>query len=314
MTNSAFHSLLRPSNLDKLRTAAESTAKKGKFDREEEKGFWRTTPDSAGNAAAVIRFLPAPPPETLPFVMYKRVAFEATNGWYIALSRTTLGEKDPAHEFKNRLYASKQKALMDFGAKVNAKKTYVSNILVLQDKAKPENEGKVFLFRYGVKIFEKIQKAMAKPEFDGDVSFDPFNLIEGANFRLRQKKQFGFPNYDDSMFEAPAPLFKGDEDKLIAMCSQLKPLTEFVTPDKYQTYDELLKFLNDKLGFDSTQYLTAEEAAQAGKLKVTKKPVTSDTDTEDETPTPKASNRWTPPTVDTDDDLDERVSQFDDED
>lgn len=306
MSPSQFHSLLKNSQLDKLRAAVKTTSSENSNSDE---GFWKPTVDKAGNGSAIIRFLPAPPPESLPFVTFYRHAFEGPNGWYIELSRTTLGENDPLGEYNSRLWATKDEVLRDQVRKQSRKQTYVSNIYVVQDKANPENEGKVFLFRYGKKIFEKIKKAI-EPEYEQDTPFDPFHVIEGANFRLRQKKQAGYPNYDDSVFESPSPLLKGDEKAILQALNSLRSLTEIVAPEKFKAYDDLKKKLDRVMGFDTSVYLTPNDAPNEAPVRRslgrTEEPAV---------PVPSAARPWTPPAVSDDDeeDVDARLSKFDDE-
>lgn len=309
MSPSQFHSLLKTSQLDKLRAAVKTTSGENSNANSDE-GYWRPTVDKAGNGSAIIRFLPAPPPESLPFVMFYRHAFEGPNGWYIELSRTTLGENDPLGEYNSRLWATKDEALRDQVRKQSRKQTYVSNIYVIQDKGNPENEGKVFLFRYGKKIFEKIKKAI-EPEYEQDTPFDPFHVMEGANFRLRQKKQAGYPNYDDSVFESPTPLLKGDEKAILQTLNSLRSLVEIVSPDKFKTYEDLKKKLDRVMGFDTAVYLMPTEG------EATPTPRRSMGRTEEPAPVPAAAARpWTPPTVaddDEDEEVDTRLSKFDDD-
>jgi len=306
MSPSQFHSLLKSSSLDKLRQAVKTTTSDNSNSDE---GFWKPTVDKAGNGSAIIRFLPAPPPETLPFVTFYRHAFEGPNGWYIELSRTTLGENDPLGEYNSRLWATKDETLRDQVRKQSRKQTYVSNIYVVQDKGNPENEGKVFLFRYGKKIFEKIKKAI-EPEYEQDSPFDPFHVIDGANFRLRQKKQAGYPNYDDSVFETVTPLLKGDEKAILQVLNGLRSLTDIVSPDKFKSYEDLKKKVDRVMGFDTSVYLLPTDAP-------TDTPVRRSLGrTGDSTPSPSAAARpWTPPSVsdDEDDEVDARLSKFDDE-
>ena len=307
MSPSQFHSLLKTSQLDKLRAAVKTTS--GENSNSDE-GYWKPTVDKAGNGSAIIRFLPAPPPESLPFVTFYRHAFEGPNGWYIELSRTTLGENDPLGEYNSRLWGTKDETLRDQVRKQSRKQTYVSNIYVVQDKGNPENEGKVFLFRYGKKIFEKVKKAI-EPEYDQDAPFDPFHVLEGANFRLRQKKQAGFPNYDDSVFESPSPLLKGDEKAILQALNGLRSLTEIVSPDKFKSYDDLKKKLDRVMGFDTAVYLTPNDGGDAAPA-----PRRSLGRTEDPAPAPSAAARpWTPPSVsdDEDEEVDARLSKFDDD-
>lgn len=321
MSASQFHSRLRPSSLDKLKAAIKQN-QKGSF---KEEGVFQLTVDKAGNGAAVIRFLPDPDDTQL--VSYWRHFFKGPSGKsYVEKCRTSLADsmRDPCVEYTARLYASKDPALEAQGSKQARRKTFVSNILVLQDKACPENEGKVFIYRYGPKILEKITKC-TEAEFEGDVAFDPFDPMEGANFRLRQKKQGDFPNYDDSSFDAPSPLFKGDEEKIKAIRAQCKPLAPMVAPDAFKTYDELQERLNLVLGFDTTKFLTPEDAESGRRTTAVRRgrPAVEE-ETEDESiPTPGAGRKWTPPPADDDDapvassddddDVTSKLREFDDE-
>lgn len=322
MSPSQFQSLLNnSSSLDKLKQALEATKKTVQRDDE---GFWKLTTDKQGNGFAIVRFLPAPPPETVPFVSFYRHAFQGPNGWYIENSRTSINEADPLSEYNSRLWATKDATLQDQVRKQSRKQTYVANIYIVKDQGNPENEGKVFLFRFGKKIFEKIVKA-ANPDFEGDTAVDPFNLIEGANFRLRQKKQAGFPNYDDSTFEAPSKLLGGDEKALERVCVQLKSLQALVAPEKFKPYDDLKKKLDKVFGFDTGTYLTPADAAAAGATPVAPKPraprpaaTPSPAPTQANIPqgAPVVSNaaQWTPPSVDESDEDDSYLEKFEDED
>lgn len=309
MSPSQFHSLLKSNSLDKLRQAVKTTT--GEQSNSDE-GNWKPTVDKAGNGSAIIRFLPAPPPESLPFVTFYRHAFEGPNGWYIELSRTTLNESDPLGEYNSRLWATKDEALRDQVRKQSRKQTYVSNIYVVQDKANPENEGKVFLFRYGKKIFEKIKKAI-EPEYEGDAPFDPFHVIDGANFRLRQKKQAGYPNYDDSVFEAPSPLLKGDEKAILQVLNNLRSLTEIVAPEKFKSYEELKKKVDRVMGFDTSVYLTPSGETDTP---APRRSMGRSMEDAPATPAPTSARPWTPPAVSDDeeeDEVDARLSKFDDD-
>lgn len=310
MVTSQFQSLLKPGTLDKLRAAVKTTKKN--YDE----GYWKPTVDSAGNATAVLRFLPAPPPEDVGFVSYYRHAFEGPNGWYIELSRNTMNEPDPVVDFNSRLWKTDDPALKDLARKQARKLTYVSNVYVIQDKGTPANEGKVFLFRYGKRIFEKIRMAATgDPEFPDDPTFDPFHLIDGANFRLRQKKQAGFPNYDDSAFEAQSPFLRGNEAAIFEVMSQAKSLAALVDPTQFLPYGELKKKLDRVMGFDTGTYLTLNDANRdvpsADETPAPRRRAAVTTMEDDEVPVP-AVRPWTPPTDD-DDDVDARLSKFDDD-
>lgn len=311
MTPSQLHSLLKPTSLDKIKAAVASTKKT--FNDDE--GYWKMTTDKLGNGSAIIRFLPAPPPETVPFVSYYRHAFNGPNGWYIELSRNSLGdnESDPCVDFNSRLWKTGDKALQDQVRQQSRKLTYVSNIYVIQDKANPDNEGKVFLYRFGKKIFEKIQEAL-EPKYEGDTAFDPFCIVKGANFRLRQKKQGGYPNYDDSMFEAPSPMLKGNEAAILEVLNELKSIASITSPDKFKSYDELKKRLDKIMGFDTAMYLTPSEAGSVSNGP--RRSMGATMDSERDIPLPSGNaKQWMPPSVDDDDDeLDARMSKFEDDD
>lgn len=306
MSPSQFHSLLKTSSLDKLKAAVKSASSEGATSREDE-GYWRPTVDKAGNGSAIIRFLPAPPPESVPFVAFYRHAFQGPNGWYIELSRTSMNESDPVSDYNSRLWSTKDETMRDLARKQSRKKTYVANIYVVQDKGNPQNEGKVFLFRFGQKIFDKIKKAI-EPEFEGDEPVDPFHLLEGANFRLRQKKQAGYPNYDDSVFETTSPLLKGDEKAIMQTLNNLRSLTEIIAPEKFKSYEELKKKLDKVMGFDTSVYLTPNDAPVGGSRRGS-----SMKDDDEDVPVPTSARPWSPPSIQDDEDDDARLAKFDDD-
>lgn len=234
-------------------TALDESKKNYKDDR-----FWSPTVDDAGNGAAVIRFLPDPPNEDAPFVLYYSHAFQGPGGWYIENSRTTLGESDPVSDMNKELWNSGRQEDKDrVSQKTKRKKSYVSNILVLDDPGNPENNGKVFLYRYGVKIHQKIQDAM-QPDFADEEAIIPFDFWKGANFKLRIRKVANYRNYDKSEFGPMSELYKGDDEKLKALWESQYPLSEFVDPANYKSYDELKSRLQTVLG-GSVSNATAEE-------------------------------------------------------
>lgn len=286
MSQSLAKMLSRGSSLDKLKSAV-TAANKSKFAADDE-GYWRPTPDKIGNASAVIRFLPAPEGEDIPFASYYRHSFKSPAGkWYIERSLTSINQDDPLGQFNTKLWNSGNQDQ----ARAQARKlTFVSNIYVINDQGNPENNGKVFLYSYGKKIFDKIRKSL-EPEF-GDPAVDPFHMIEGANFRLRQKKQQNFPNYDDSSFEAPKPLLNGDMDALEEVFKQVKSIADIVAPDKFKSFADLKNRLDSVMGFDTSVYLSLEQAMADSNLRVgspTKtttaqswKPPVLETETDDE--------------------------------
>ena len=199
--------------------------------------LWKLDVDKSGNGYAVIRFLPAPEGEDLPFVKLYSHAFQGPGGWYIENSLTTLGQKDPVSEFNTTLWNNGTDAGKDTARKQKRKLTYISNIYVVKDPANPENEGRVFLFKYGKKIFDKITAAM-QPEFEDEEAIDPFDFWQGANFKLKAKNVAGYRNYDSSEFTAQSPVLEDDE-ALEALWKKESSLQEFVAPDQFKTYEVL---------------------------------------------------------------------------
>jgi hypothetical protein len=228
---------------------------------------WKLDVDKSGNGYAVIRFLPAPNGEDLPFVKLYSHAFQGTGGWYIENSLTTLGQKDPVSEYNTELWNNGTDVGKEQARKQKRKLTYVSNIYVVKDPANPANEGKVFLFKYGKKIFDKLTAAM-QPEFEDEESIDPFDFWKGANFKLKAKNVAGYRNYDSSEFANPAPLLD-DDDEMEAVWKQQYSLSELVSPDQFKTYDELKARLNSVLGSKSrcVDEEVAEEDGYRGPVK-----------------------------------------------
>ena len=212
--------------------------------------LWKLDVDKSGNGYAVIRFLPPPNGEDLPFVKLYSHAFQGTGGWYIENSLTTLGQKDPVSEFNSQLWNNGTDAGKDAARKQKRKLTYISNIYVVKDPANPENEGKVFLYKYGKKIFDKLTAAM-QPEFEDEEAIDPFDFWQGANFKLKAKNVAGYRNYDSSEFTAQTPLLD-DDDALEALWKKEFSLAEFVAADQFKSYEDLKTRLNYVLGNVST--------------------------------------------------------------
>ena len=220
---------------------------------------WRLECDKAGNGFAVIRFLPAPNGEDLPFVKLYSHAFQGPGGWYIESSLTTLGQKDPVSELNSQLWNNGTDAGKELARKQKRKLTYVSNIYVVKDPANPENEGKVFLFKYGKKIFDKLTAAM-QPEFEDEEAIDPFDFWQGANFKLKAKNVAGYRNYDSSEFAAPSALLD-DDDAMEAVWKKQYSLAELVAADQFKSYDELKKRLDYVLGTGSSNRRVDPEVA-----------------------------------------------------
>lgn len=208
--------------------------------------FWSLTVDKAQNGYAVIRFLPAPDGEDLPFVKVYSHAFQGTGGWLIDNCLTTIGQKCPVCEHNSGLWNNGTDAGKEIARKQKRKLSYISNIYVVKDPSNPENEGKVFLFKYGKKIFDKITAAM-QPEFEDEEAIDPFDFWQGANFKLKAKNVAGYRNYDSSEFSQPSALLD-DDDALEAIWKGQHSLLEFTSADKFKSYDELKTRLDSVLG------------------------------------------------------------------
>ena len=207
---------------------------------------WKLECDKSGNGYAVIRFLPAPNGEDLPFVKLYSHAFQGSGGWYIENSLTTLNQKDPVSELNSELWNNGTDAGKEIARKQKRKLTYVANIYVVKDPANPANEGKVFLYKFGKKIFDKITAAM-QPEFEDETPIDPFDFWQGANFKLKAKNVAGYRNYDSSEFAAQGAMLD-DDDAMEAIWKKQYSLAELVAPDQFKSYDELKKRLDYVLG------------------------------------------------------------------
>ena len=245
----------------------------------------------------MIRFLPAPNGEDLPFVKLYSHAFQGPGGWFIENSLTTLGQKDPVSELNSELWNNGTDAGKELARKQKRKLTYVSNIYVVKDPANPSNEGKVFLFKYGKKIFDKLTAAM-QPEFEDEEAIDPFDFWQGANFKLKAKNVAGYRNYDSSEFARPEPLLD-DDDAMEAIWKKQYSLAELTAADQFKSYDELKKRLDYVLGSKgtpryqdpedldedntrgSTRELTEDLREELSSLKPTRRPAVEEDEDDD---------------------------------
>ena len=243
----SLDTLKRANTLDKLlsQVQAESAPQEKKSYVDER--LWKPELDKSGNGYAVIRFLPAPQGEELPWVKIWKHAFQGPTGkWYIENSLTTLnGQKDPVSDYNSQLWNSGLESDKEIARKQKRKLEYYSNIYVVSDSKHPENEGKVFLFRYGKKIFDKMMAAM-QPEFEDETPINPFDFWEGANFKLKIRKVDGYWNYDASSFENVSAL-SDDDAVLEGIYKKQYSLQEFLAPTNFKSYDELKKRLDDVL-------------------------------------------------------------------
>ena len=244
--------LKKKNSLDKLLNAVKEDTK----DPSEKKSYvderlWKPELDKSGNGYAVIRFLPAIEKEDLPWAKLWSHAFQGPTGqWFIENSLTTIGQKDPVSEYNTSLWNSGVESDKEIARKQKRKLQYYSNIYVVSDSKHPENEGKVFLFRYGKKIFDKIMAEM-QPEFEDETPINPFDFWQGANFKLKIRKVDGFWNYDKSEFEATSPL--SDDDKTIErIWGEQYPLADFTAPSNFKSYNELKTRLDTVLSGKTT--------------------------------------------------------------
>jgi hypothetical protein len=251
---SSFANLKRNrSSLDKLTKAIESVSQSSTEGSKDDTRFWQPSVDKAGNGMAVIRFLPAPAvdgDDALPWVRVFNHGFQGPGGWLIDNCLTTVNEKCPVCEHNSTLWNSGIEANKDVARKQKRKLSYVANIYVVSDPSNPENEGTVRLFKFGKKIFDKITEAM-NPEFADETPVNPFDLWEGANFKLKIRNVEGYRNYDKSEFADKSALLNGDDDKLEALWKSEHSLKEFLDKKNFKSYDILRARLDKVLGFES---------------------------------------------------------------
>ena len=222
--------------------------------------LWKLECDKSGNGYAVIRFLPAPEGEDLPFVKLYSHAFQGPGGWYIENSLTTLGQKDPVSEHNTMLWNNGTDAGKEQARKQKRKLTYMANIYVVKDPANPANEGRVFLYKFGKKIFDKLTAAM-QPEFEDEEAIDPFDFWQGANFKLKAKNVAGYRNYDSSEFARPDALLD-DDDAMEAIWKRQYSLAELVAADQFKDYDTLKKRLDYVLGVRGVPKMQDQETVE----------------------------------------------------
>jgi hypothetical protein len=263
---------------------------KGSDDR-----FWTATVDKAGNGYAVIRFLPAPPNEDVPFIRVFDHGFQGPGGWYIENSLTTLGKQDPVSEYNSKLWNSGIEANKEIARKQKRRLHFISNIYVVSDPGNPANEGKVFLYKYGKKIFDKLNDAM-NPQFPGDEPVNPFDLWAGASFKLKIRNVEGYRNYDKSEFDKVAALLDDDEE-LEKVWKSEHSLQEFLAPNNFKSYEELQARLMKVLD-ENTPAVKVARAEE------------EDLPWAREAPAPKFKNADVPKNVADDDEDDESLEFF----
>ena len=271
--------------------------------------LWKPELDKSGNGFAVIRFLPAPDGEDLPWAKIYSHAFQGPGCWYIENSLTTVGQKDPVSEYNRELLNSGSDKDKETVRKQKRKLSYYSNIYVVKDPVNPHNEGQVFLFKFGKKIFDKITAAM-QPEFEDESPINPFDFWAGANFKLKIRKVDGYWNYDKSEFDSAEPLLD-DDDALEAIWKKEYSLADFTAPSSFKSYEDLDKRLKSVLGQKPATRRYDEELEDESEGRGS---FTPNFNSRDINPVPQAMkeelNALTPPSKVEEEDLDESLSYF----
>tara|TARA_Y100000593_G_scaffold56672_1_gene105678 strand:- start:3627 stop:4508 length:882 start_codon:yes stop_codon:yes gene_type:complete len=254
----SFSALKNQSNLNTLLDEynKQSSPETKSFDDDR---FWKPEMDKSGNGFAVIRFLPAPEGEEIPWIRMFTHSFQGPGGWFIENSLTTINKNDPVSEANRVLWNTGSEADKETARRQKRKLSYFTNIYVVSDPHRPENDGKVFLYKFGKKIFDKIMEAM-KPEFSDEQAINPFDMWKGANFKLKIRKVDGFWNYDKSEFAEPCQLKDTDEEMEQIYNSEHK-LKPFHDTSNFKTYDELKEKMERVLG-GSRDNRTAEQISQ----------------------------------------------------
>ena len=288
----------RSASIEKLVASAQAIGGQEQSSRSDDENIWKPTVDKAGNGYAVLRFLPAPEGEDVPWARFWDHGFQGPTGkWYIEKSLTTIGQPDPVSELNSQLWNSGIESDKDQVRKQKRRQHFVANVYVVSDPGNPANEGRVMLFQFGKKIYEKIMDVL-QPQFQDEDPVNPFDFWEGADFKLKIRKVEGYRNYDKSEFAAPAAFMDGDDEKLEAVYNQLHSLASYTDPKNFKSYDELKRKLNLVLGNGAsspmqtaesfmdedvtpTPSFSREESAPVVKSAPMKQPVSADDDEDD---------------------------------
>jgi hypothetical protein len=274
--------------------------------------LWKPTMGKDGVGSAIIRFLPAPPDEDLPWVKVYSHGFQGPGGWYIENSLTTLSKEDPVSKLNRSLWNTGDPKDQETVRKQKRKLSYYSNIYVVKDPANPQNEGKVFLFKYGKKIFDKILNAM-QPEFEDEDPINPFDFWAGANFRLKIRKVEGYWNYDKSEFDSQGTLFD-DDDAMEAIWKKEYSLSAIIAPDQFKSYEELEKRMNYVLGLNRSSSKSSSQEDEEEFESYSPKSSTSEEDVLRELENSYKKSKDIPKVTssDSDDDEDDYMKKFKD--
>jgi len=256
----------RTSSFDKLNSQLQKLGTQANSKGEDD--FWKPEVDKAGNGYAVLRFLPAPKGEEMPFVRIWDHGFQGPGGWYIENSLTTLGQEDPVSEYNSKLWNSGHEEDKEVARKQKRRLNYVANVFVVQDSANPSREGKVFKYKFGKKIFDKLNDAM-NPQFADEAPINPFDLWEGADFKLKIRQVEGYRNYDKSEFASAAPIASTagalNDEQMEAVWNQEHSLQEIVDPKNFKSYNELKAKLYKVLGLDGSKHAPTSAAEDDNK-------------------------------------------------
>jgi gp32 DNA binding protein like len=270
---SSFANLKRNrSSLETLTKAIEQVSQpNAEAGSKDDTRFWQPSVDKSGNGMATIRFLPAPAADgddALPWVRVFNHGFQGPGGWFIDNCLTTVNDKCPVCEHNSTLWNSGIEANKEIARKQKRKLTYIANILVVSDPSNPQNEGQIKLFKFGKKIFDKISEAM-NPEFADETPVNPFDMWEGANFKLKIRNVEGYRNYDKSEFADKSALFDGSDEKLEELWKNEYSLKDFTDPKQFKPYEQLKTRLDKVLGFDGgpVNLKTKAETAELNNFK-----------------------------------------------
>ena len=285
----------RSTSLDNLVKEVEKVTQRNENKSGDDR-FWKPEVDKSGNGYAVIRFLPAPQGEDLPWVKMYNHGFQGPGGWYIENSLTTIGEKDPVSEHNAMLWNSGIEANKEIARKQKRRLQYFSNVLIVKDPVNPENEGKVFLYQYGAKIFAKLQEAM-QPEFEDEDPMNPFDFWEGADFKLKIRNVEGYRNYDRSEFDSSSAI-SDDDSEIESIWNRQHSLSAFLESSNFKSYGELKARLDKVLGVSEPQTMSDLDARSGDSQQTAPAPKQKVAEVDDEVP-------WS-----TDDEDDESLSFF----
>lgn len=241
----------RQQAFDNITSSIQKEATQGSRNSNDDDRIWKAKLGKDGTGYAVVRFLPGKDLNKTPWVRIYDHGFQGPTGkWYIEKSLTTIGQQDPVSEYNSKLWNSGIEANKDTARKQKRRTSYYANVLVIKDPENPQNEGQVKIFRFGQKIFDMIMGAM-QPEFADEDAINPFDLIEGSNFRIKMKTVSGYPNYDSSTFEATSPLSE-DESKMEAVFNAQHDVHAMIAPSEFKSFEELQTKLNMVLGLDGS--------------------------------------------------------------